>query len=244
MTQEAPETSTATNPDFSITDVMRDIILGRMSHDAGLLEEIGILFEKKEAKKDKEAIAILERHAEKQNPWAQYYLGFCLLYGVGISQDTKKAIALFHAAAVEGNAKAQAMLGLHYSTGQAQDPKEAKNWLELAVDQENQEAESGLNLLWWLDDGSLFPEPPKIEPTEAKAPAPVSKPAPPQEHGPKKGASTQPKLVSRASSSNFFGEPSHPSKRSTSTKKEVKDTGTEKRKKTRQPANSPRSTFS
>jgi len=65
--------------------------------------------------------------------WYEY--GFCYEYGFPVPQDYAEAVKLYRKAADQGHAKAQCILGLHYTLGQGvpQDVAEAYVWTSLSA---------------------------------------------------------------------------------------------------------------
>ena len=77
----------------------------------------------------------LLQRAESGDAEAQYNIGNCYFYGLGVKKDYKKAVKWFHKSAEQGNASAANDLGTcyHNGFGVEQDEEEAKRWWRKAV---------------------------------------------------------------------------------------------------------------
>ena len=86
-----------------------------------------------------QAIRLLERAAERGNPFAQYQLGKLYLTGEDISESTEKAVSCLTASAEQNNPYAQYALGKLYLLGKhiPRDKETALRWLELSAAQGN-----------------------------------------------------------------------------------------------------------
>jgi uncharacterized protein len=78
--------------------------------------------------------------AEKGNPEAQVLVGRMFLTGRGVSKDPDTAVKWFKAAAGQGYADAEFMLGSMYLLPHS-DVAEGLKWVRLAADQGNQDAQ-------------------------------------------------------------------------------------------------------
>lgn len=83
-----------------------------------------------------DAKAGFERLAQQGNADAQFYLGRMAAGGMGVPQDTARAVSWYRLAAQQGHTEAQARLGSHYllGTGIAQSYVEAVRWSRLAAE--------------------------------------------------------------------------------------------------------------
>src|SRR5262245_39941374 len=83
-----------------------------------------------------DAKAGFERLAQRGNADAQFYLGRMAAGGMGVPQDTARAVSWYRLAAQQGHTEAQARLGSHYllGTGIAQSYVEAVRWSRLAAE--------------------------------------------------------------------------------------------------------------
>ena len=77
-----------------------------------------------------------ERLAQQGNADAQFYLGRMAAGGMGVPQDTARAVSWYRLAAQQSHTEAQARLGSHYllGTGIAQSYVEAVRWSRLAAE--------------------------------------------------------------------------------------------------------------
>ncbi len=102
----------------------------------------------------KRAINLLEKAALKGEAEAQYELGRMFERGIGVAQDTKKAVELYRQAASVDYADAINDLGfLHYQGGLGivRDPKRAIKYFERAADLRHPQA--SFNFAALIDDG-------------------------------------------------------------------------------------------
>src|SRR5262245_26164498 len=83
-----------------------------------------------------DAKAGFERLAQQGNADAQFYLGRMAAGGMGVPQDTARAVSWYRLAAQQGHTEAQARLGSHYllGTGITQSDVEAVRWSRLAAE--------------------------------------------------------------------------------------------------------------
>jgi TPR repeat protein len=105
---------------------------------------LGFLFY--ENKRYSEAVPLLRKAAERNNPIAQYWLGACLEEGNGVNQDQTEAVKWYRKAADQGDSSAQTRLGICYirGIGLRENKPEAVKWFFKAADQEDKAA------LYWL----------------------------------------------------------------------------------------------
>jgi TPR repeat protein len=75
--------------------------------------------------------------AEKGDPKAQFYLGVCYLYGIGVAKDKVAVVEWYRKAADQGYVEAQYSLGNVYRNGEVvlRDDVEATKWYRKAADQ-------------------------------------------------------------------------------------------------------------
>lgn len=87
-------------------------------------------------------ISITRLLAERDDAWAQFYMGCAYANGQGVVQSDKEAAKWYRLSAVQGNAAAQYNLGLMYSNGQgvAQSNTRAHMWFNLGAAQGNRNA--------------------------------------------------------------------------------------------------------
>ena len=92
------------------------------------------------------------KSAEKGNQYAQYRLGIIHLNGLGVKQDTVKAIEELKKSANQNNRHAQYMLGKIYmeGIGVEQNLKEAASWYEKAGNQDHSYAQYYLGKMYLL----------------------------------------------------------------------------------------------
>lgn len=93
--------------------------------------------------------------AEEGNVEAQASLGEMYLSGIGVPQDSAKAIKLLRSAAIQGHPVAQFNLGVMYGAGDgvAQDLDEAEKWYRLSALQGNSNAQNNLGVLYSKGSG-------------------------------------------------------------------------------------------
>ena len=111
--------------------------------------DLGSLYLKGEgvAQDDKQAAEWLEKAAGHDYIHAQKKLAALVITGTGTPQDTAKGMELLRAAAEQGDATSQTLLGMAYNTGLfgiGQDPAQARVWLEKAAAQGSKEARAYL----------------------------------------------------------------------------------------------------
>ena len=75
--------------------------------------------------------------AEQGNAAAQYNLGYCYQYSIGIAKDEEEAVKWYKLAAEQRDTNAQNNLGFCYRDGRGvmKNEEEAVKWLKLASDQ-------------------------------------------------------------------------------------------------------------
>jgi TPR repeat protein len=97
----------------------------------------------------KEAVNRLLKEAQSMGVAAQYQLGECYLYALGVTQDLEKSAKWIRSAAISGHTEASYQLGLFYElgTGIAQNRAEAERWFRRAAKQGHQEAAKRLKVL-------------------------------------------------------------------------------------------------
>lgn len=97
----------------------------------------------------------LERRADDGDAKAQYQLGLRLTSGSAVTQDYRRGIEAFRAAAKQGHTAAQFMLGMAYYTGRgiARDSARARHWLTLAAKKDHPAAEYFLGKIFLDGDG-------------------------------------------------------------------------------------------
>lgn len=91
----------------------------------------------------------LETKAGRGYAEAQYDLGKCYYYGIGMGQSDAQAAKWFRCAALQGHAKAQTALGMMYLTGSGmhQSYREALTWLRKAAIQGQAVAQNQVGIL-------------------------------------------------------------------------------------------------
>ena len=79
---------------------------------------------------------------------AQYTLGYCLQYGIGIPRNAAKAVEWYQKAAEQGEVPAQYSLGycLQHGTGIPRNTTKAVEWCQKAAAQGHKEAEKMLRI--------------------------------------------------------------------------------------------------
>lgn len=75
--------------------------------------------------------------AQKGDPQAQFYLGSCYEYGLGVAKDKVAVVEWYRKAADQGDVEAQHRLGYLYRVGKLvlRDDVEATKWYRKAADQ-------------------------------------------------------------------------------------------------------------
>ena len=78
-----------------------------------------------------------KKAAEQGHTNAQFRLGHCYEYGIGVAKNNEEAVSWYRKAAEQGNAFAQHYLGICYEegVGVAKDEKEAASWYRKAAEQ-------------------------------------------------------------------------------------------------------------
>ncbi len=87
--------------------------------------------------------------AEQGEPRAQYNLGVCYKFGVGVPKDYNEAVKWYRLAAQQGHPQAQCNLGVCYANGEGvvKDLEEAYFWFSLAEVNGNKTAAENRALL-------------------------------------------------------------------------------------------------
>ena len=143
-----------------LTWVTTDIITKKIATTYGYLDIFDRFFSKKSTEDIAEVIKLLEKEAENDNKIAQCNMGSIYHIGLlGIEKNETKAIAWFLKSAEQGNAIAQCFLGSIYNEKNKE--KEALDWLQLAVAQDQVNAQYVL--------GTLYAQGKGIEKDEKKA---------------------------------------------------------------------------
>ena len=96
-----------------------------------------------------EAVKWWYKAAEQGCAKAQYNLGLCYVYRMGITGDIQDRVKWFRKAAEQGNADAQLCLGICYAEGDgvAKDMSEAVKWCRKAAEQGHEDAKRALSYL-------------------------------------------------------------------------------------------------
>ena len=96
-----------------------------------------------------------EREAKSGNKVSQFNLGLYYADGIGVDQDSAKAIYWWRKAASQNNRIAQCNIGLCYAegTGVAQDDKQAVQWYRKSAEQGYADACYDLGRAYWLGKG-------------------------------------------------------------------------------------------
>jgi TPR repeat protein len=89
--------------------------------------------------------------AEKGDPKAQFYLGFCYVDGFGVAKDKVEAVKWYRKAAEQGGVDAQYKLGKVYRDGELvlRDDVEAMKWYRKAADQGHRTSQYELGLSYY-----------------------------------------------------------------------------------------------
>jgi len=105
----------------------------------------------------KKNITWFQERAEKGETYAQYCLGDCYFYGVGVEKKWSEAVLWWQRAAEQGDAVAQNALGVCYSygAGTPKDEKQAHFWIQRAAEQELPLAQHNLGCDYESGTGSV-----------------------------------------------------------------------------------------
>lgn len=124
--EEGEEESAEVDPDAELTTGKNLLERGEATGDRALTSE---------------AFDAFSRAADAGSIEANYYLGYCYYYGVGVARSYDKAYEHALVSANDGDARAQALIGrcLYDGTGVAQDREECYSWAVKSADQGNPE---------------------------------------------------------------------------------------------------------
>ena len=123
------------------------LLIAGSAYAAGTLQDA----EKAYAKRSYvQAFNILKPLALSGVAEAQFDLGACYEFGLGVAQDYVEAVKWYKLAAEQGNAKAQFGLGASYDVGQGvlRNYVEAVKWYKLAAEQGNASAQTNLGIMY------------------------------------------------------------------------------------------------
>jgi len=105
-----------------------------------------------------EAIRWYRMSAEQGHAPAQYSLGFCSEYGIGVAEDAQEAVHWYRMAAQHGHMEAQSSLGFCYKqgTGVQKNDVEALRWFRMSANQGFAEAQYNVGVYYEDGNGGLI----------------------------------------------------------------------------------------
>jgi TPR repeat protein len=110
---------------------------------------------KQQMEVDKNTLKQWHKAAKQHEAYAQFNLGLCHLYGLGVEKDEAEAVMWFRKAAEQNYAEAQCNLSVCYHVGHGikKDDKESVKWLRKAVEQNLANAQFNLGLRYNEGEG-------------------------------------------------------------------------------------------